>query len=137
MNYTDPDPDKDPHYHDLGYDPATKKFRKNEADTGLRVEKELGVKLKRYNPPEGKKGDWVDEKGVIYDGCSPAPKDHFDKQWDNYKDQLRDHLDKVDKVPIDVTDLGLTDAQKQKLRDHIKSLPAADQKKIVLIGMKL
>ncbi len=126
----------DPHKWELGWDPAKKKYVESEADTALRLEKQQDIKLKRYFPKDAKeKGDFVDEKGVIYDGCSPPKTEFFDKQLDNYKKSLDEHLahPTVDKVVIDTTGLNLTEAQLKQIDDDIKSLPKDKQDKIVRI----
>jgi hypothetical protein len=118
---------------DLASDPAVGKLRPDEAATAQRVEQSQGVALKRYNPPAGKKGDWVDSSGVVYDGVSPAPSAHFAKQWDNWKASLADHIVKVDKAVVDLTGKGLTPAQTQQVIDYINALPAAEKAKVILL----
>jgi hypothetical protein len=118
---------------DLASDPAVGKVRPDEAATALRVEKQEGVDLKRYTPPKGGKGDWVDSKGIVYDGCSPAPSAYFDKQWTNFTNSLNDHLAKVDKVVVDLTDKGLSPAQTTKVTDYIDGLAPALKNKVILL----
>jgi hypothetical protein len=118
---------------DLASDPALGgKLRANEAETALRVEHSEGVTLKRYNPAPGKKGDWIDEMGVVYDGVSPAPQAQFAQQFDNWKAQLADHLAKVDKSVVDLNGKGLTALQSQQVIDHINLLPEADKARVIL-----
>ena len=108
-------------------------MRPNEAETALRVEQSQGVTLKRYKPPAGKKGDWVDGNGLVYDGVSPAPHAQFAQQWDNWKAQLAIHLAKVDRPVVDLTGKGLTAAEMQQVIDHINALPAADRARVILL----
>jgi hypothetical protein len=101
---------------DLGFDPATKKYRPNESATAARVEAKEGVKLERFQPKPGEKGDWIDPvKGTVYDGCSPPKSSFFDGQIKNgaYNKSLLDHVNHptVNKVVVDTTGLGLTPAQ--------------------------
>jgi hypothetical protein len=127
----------DEHKKDLGTDPAAGKYRENEAETALRVEAEKKVKLKRFQPTSEKtKGDWIDQQGLIYDGCSSAPKAFFDNQLENWKKQVQDHIAKVDRTVVDVTGLGLTEEQTKKVTDFIESLPEADKKEVIFIGTK-
>jgi hypothetical protein len=97
------------------------------------VEQSEGVALKRYHPEKGRKGDWVDSQGVIYDGVSPAPFAQFERQWENWKVALADHIAKVDKAVVDLSDKGLTPAQVQRVIDHIDALPAAEKAKVILL----
>ena len=129
------------HYKDLSYDSATKAYRYDEADTALRVEKKLGVELKRYTPNPAipnDKGDFIDKAGKKYDGCSPASTANFDRSWESYKKSLTDkHLANpnidIDKVLVDTTGLNLTAAQLKTLDDFINTLPQADRDRIVRI----
>jgi hypothetical protein len=110
------------HVKNLGDDPAQGAYRANEAETALNVEEQAGVRLERYRPKNSsEKGDWVDEKNVVYDGCSPAGTQFFDRQVDSYKQQLIDHLKHptVNKVVIDVSGLDLTEPQVKKLETII------------------
>jgi hypothetical protein len=118
---------------DLASDPAVGKLRPDEAATALRVEQAEGTTLKRYNPPAGKKGDWVNDSGVVYDGVSPAPSAYFDKQLGNWKASLADHIAKVDKAVVDLNGKGLTPAQVQQVVDHINALPPAEKAKVILL----
>ncbi|MQA81051.1 MAG: hypothetical protein GEV10_21640 [Streptosporangiales bacterium] len=86
--------------HDLGWDPAVKKFRPAEAETALRIEETAGVTLERS--PAAKGPDWVDSAGKTYDSVGNFPGKYFDKQWPNLQKQIVGHLDKADFVPIDV-----------------------------------
>jgi hypothetical protein len=118
---------------DLASDPAIGRLRPDEAETALRVEQNQGTTLRRYNPPPGSKGDWIDGNNVIYDGVSPAPSAHFANQLDNWKASLADHIAKVDRAVVDLNGRGLTPAQVQQIRDHINGLSAADKAKIILL----
>jgi hypothetical protein len=121
------------HVKDLGADPATKQYRPNEAETALRVEAKESVALTRYLPPKpGLKGDWVDAKGVVYDGCSPPESQFFDAQIQNknFENQLASHLQNanVGKVVIDLTGLGLTSPQHAELETVIANVLKATGK---------
>jgi hypothetical protein len=127
------------HRQSLGSDPATKGFRENEAETALRVERKLNIRLERYRPPSpAMKGDWVDSRtGKVYDGCSPPDSKFFDRQMSNgsYQKSLLSHLNNssVDYVVIDTTGLNLTPAQAADLSSLISHLTAQQQAKIVRI----
>ena len=124
--------------HALGDDPATGKYRPNEEATAVRVEEQEGTQLERYQPEgPGDKGDWVDPKtGKVYDGCSPAKSEHFEKGFGKYPDAMQDHLNNpnVDRVVVDTTDLNLTPAQQTQLTNYLDSLPPEQQAKVVRIG---
>ncbi|MFE9914084.1 WXG100 family type VII secretion target [Micromonospora sp. NPDC005553] len=86
--------------HDLGMDPATGRFRPGEAETAVRLEQELGVKLQRAQADSS--ADWVDEAGRTYDAVGNFPAQFFDRQWPQLQYQIERHLDKADLVPVDV-----------------------------------
>ncbi|MHA4947125.1 WXG100-like domain-containing protein [Micromonospora sp. SD19] len=87
--------------HDLGMDPATGRFRPGEAETALRLEQELGVRLHRA--PADSSADWVDDAGRTYDAVGNFPGQYFDRQWPQLQYQIERHLDKADLVPVDVS----------------------------------
>jgi hypothetical protein len=122
----------------LGEDPAQGgKHRPNEEATAVRVEQQEGVKLERFHPEDGQKGDWIDPAtGKVYDGCSPAKTEFFDKGFKQYPAAMEDHLShpSVQKVVVDVTDLNLSPAQQSQLTNYLDGLPASDQAKIIRIG---
>ncbi|MGW3615572.1 WXG100-like domain-containing protein [Micromonospora arida] len=86
--------------HDLGMDPATGRFRPGEAETAVRLEQELGVRLQRAQADSS--ADWVDEAGRTYDAVGNFPGQFFDRQWPQLQYQIERHLDKADLVPVDV-----------------------------------
>ncbi|MFI7575890.1 WXG100 family type VII secretion target [Micromonospora sp. NPDC049497] len=85
----------------LGMDPAVGRFRPSEAETALRVEQELGVTLTRA--PADSSADWVDGAGRTYDAVGNFPGQFFDRQWPQLQYQIERHLDKADRVPVDVS----------------------------------
>jgi uncharacterized protein YukE len=85
----------------LGMDPATGKFRPNEAQTAVRLEAELGITLTRA--PKGSRADWIDEAGRSYDAVGPFAAHRFDQQWGRLSEQIVLHLNKADLVPVDVS----------------------------------
>jgi hypothetical protein len=71
----------------LGADPARGgSFVASEAETGLRIEHELGVNLSRAE--SGASHDWVDASGRTYDAVGNFPSKFFDAQWSNLQDQI-------------------------------------------------
>ncbi|MGC4796222.1 WXG100 family type VII secretion target [Micromonospora saelicesensis] len=86
--------------HDLGMDPATGRFRPGEAETAVRLEQELGVRLQRA--PADSSADWVDDAGRTYDAVGNFPAQFFDRQWPQLQYQIERHLEKADLVPVDV-----------------------------------
>lgn len=82
-------------------DPATGRFRPGEAETAVRIEQELGVRLRRA--PAGSSADWVDETGRTYDAVGNFPAQFFDRQWPQLQYQIERHLDKAELVPVDVS----------------------------------
>ncbi|MFD6693428.1 WXG100-like domain-containing protein [Micromonospora aurantiaca (nom. illeg.)] len=86
---------------DLGMDPATGRFRPAEAETAVRVEEHLGVRLRRA--PSDSSADWVDEAGRTYDAVGNFPGQYFDRQWPQLQYQIERHLEKADLVPVDVS----------------------------------
>jgi hypothetical protein len=130
--------EREAHYRSLGSDPATGgRYRANEAATADRLEDARGISLERYQPALDQKGDWFDvATGQVYDGCSPPPTAHFDRQLvagGPYEASLREHLahPTVDRVVVDVSGLGLTAAQLQALDDLIARVAGPNSPKIV------
>ncbi|TNH24927.1 WXG100 family type VII secretion target [Micromonospora orduensis] len=101
--------------HDLGMDPATGKFRPGEAETAVRLEQELGVRLTRA--PVESSADWVDEAERTYDAVGNFPAQFFDRQWPRLQYQIVRHLEKADLVPVDVS--TFTPAQVAQLEQFI------------------
>lgn len=87
--------------HALGMDTATGRFRANEAETALRIESLLGVRLRRA--PRWSRADWFDEQGVSYDAVGPFSAWRFEQQWRRFSQQILLHLRKAYLVPVDVT----------------------------------
>lgn len=96
-----PDPMEEARVRELGMDPATGRFRPGEAETAVRIENELGVRLRRA--PTDSSADWVDESGRTYDAVGNFPAQFFDRQWPQLQYQIERHLDKADLVPVDVS----------------------------------
>ncbi|GIE98393.1 hypothetical protein [Paractinoplanes rishiriensis] len=85
----------------LGMDTATGRFRPNEAETAVRIEVTLGVRLTRA--PRWSRADWFDERGISYDAVGPFAAGRFDQQWRRFSEQIVLHLNKAELVPVDVT----------------------------------
>jgi hypothetical protein len=85
----------------LGLDPATGRFRPNEAETAIRIERALGVRLIRA--PHWSRADWFDQHGVSYDAVGPFEAGRFDQQWRRFSEQIVLHLKKAELVPVDVS----------------------------------
>ena len=93
--------------HALGMDPAVKQFRPSEAETAVRIENHLGVRLRRA--PSWSRADWVDQDGRTYDAVGNFASCYFDRQWPQLRYQIERHLTKADLVPVDVS--GFTPGQ--------------------------
>ncbi|KUH92871.1 hypothetical protein AU187_09040 [Mycobacterium sp. IS-1556] len=113
----------------LGADPARGgSFVASEAETGLRIEHELGVNLSRAEA--GASHDWVDASGRTYDAVGNFPSKFFDAQWSNLQDQIIRHADlKAEIVPVDVS--RFTAAQQETVREFVRSL---NNPNIIVIG---
>ena len=85
----------------LGLDAATGRFRPNEAETAVRIETILGVRLIRA--PKWSRADWFDEHGTSYDAVGPFAAGRFEQQWRRFSEQILLHLRKADLVPVDVS----------------------------------
>jgi hypothetical protein len=85
----------------LGLDSATGRFRPNEAETAVLIERTLGVRLTRA--PRWSRADWFDQHGVSYDAVGPFSAGRFDQQWRRFSEQILLHLRKADIVPVDVS----------------------------------
>ena len=85
----------------LGMDAATGRFRANEAQTALLIERFLGVRLTRA--PRWSRADWFDEDHVSYDAVGPFSAGRFDQQWRRFSEQIVLHLRKAQLVPVDVS----------------------------------
>ncbi|GAA0554880.1 hypothetical protein GCM10010172_41890 [Paractinoplanes ferrugineus] len=88
-------------FHALGMDTATGRYRHNEAETALRIEAALGVRLTRA--PRWSRADWFDEFGVSYDAVGPFSAFRFEQQWRRFSQQILLHLNKAQFVPVDVS----------------------------------
>jgi hypothetical protein len=82
-------------------DTATGRFRPNEAETAIRIEVALGVRLTRA--PRWSRADWFDERGTSYDAVGPFAAGRFDQQWRRFSEQIVLHLRKAELVPVDVS----------------------------------
>ncbi|MGV0811526.1 hypothetical protein ABQF34_06155 [Mycolicibacterium boenickei] len=113
----------------LGADPARGgSFVASEAETGLRIEHELGVNLSRAE--SGASHDWVDASGRTYDAVGNFPSKFFDAQWSNLQDQIVRHADlKAEIVPVDVS--KFTSAQQETVREFVQGL---NNPNIIIIG---
>ncbi|WP_433300156.1 hypothetical protein ACQP2F_02295 [Actinoplanes sp. CA-030573] len=85
----------------LGMDSATGRYRHNEAETAILIEKTLGVRLTRA--PRWSRADWFDEHNVSYDAVGPFAAGRFDQQWRRFSQQIVLHLRKAEVVPVDVS----------------------------------
>ena len=85
----------------LGMDTATGRYRHNEAETAVRIEAALGVRLTRA--PRWSRADWFDEFGVSYDAVGPFSAFRFEQQWRRFSQQILLHLHKAQFVPVDVS----------------------------------
>ncbi|MER7459310.1 WXG100 family type VII secretion target [Micromonospora sp. NPDC126480] len=94
-------PAEEQRIRELGMDPATGRFRPGEAETAVRIEQELGVRLTRA--PAESSADWVDATGRTYDAVGNFPSQFFERQWPQLQYQIERHLDKADLVPVDVS----------------------------------
>jgi hypothetical protein len=85
----------------LGLDAATGRYRPNEAETAILIEKTLGVRLTRA--PRWSRADWFDEHNVSYDAVGPFAAGRFEQQWRRFSEQILLHLRKAEVVPVDVS----------------------------------
>lgn len=85
----------------LGWDSATGRFRPNEMETAVLIERALGVRLTRA--PKWSRADWFDQHGVSYDAVGPFAAGRFDQQWRRFSQQIVLHLRKAEIVPVDVS----------------------------------
>jgi hypothetical protein len=93
------------------------KFRQNEMETAIRIERQLGVRLRRSTDPAV---DWLDGQGRTYDAVGGFDGRFFEQQWPNLQTRIMDHLAKADFVPVDVA--LFYPAQIAQVREFIKSL---------------
>ncbi|WP_454786363.1 WXG100-like domain-containing protein [Mycobacterium antarcticum] len=106
------------HALELGTDPAIGGFRPAEAETGLRIEHELGITLERS--PQGS-SDWFDPMtGESYDAVGNFDGKHLKYQWEHLQASIVDHLEKADYVPVDVSRFSA--AQKAMVEEFVRSL---------------
>jgi hypothetical protein len=92
--------------HALGMDNATGRFRPNEAETAVRIEAALGVRLTRA--PRWSRADWFDQYGISYDAVGPFSAGRFEQQWRRFSQQILLHLNKAQFVPVDVSEFTPT-----------------------------
>jgi len=112
----------------LGLDPATG-FNPLEGAAGVRFEQATGIGLHRSTDVAF---DWVDDLGRTYDAVGPAPAQYFDPI--SFNRAVDTHIGKkgLNTVVVDVT--GLRAGQIAAVRQHVASLPSADQARIVGLG---
>lgn len=103
--------------HALGMDTATGRFRPNEAETAVRIETALGVRLTRA--PRWSRADWFDQTGTSYDAVGPFAAGRFEQQWRRFSEQILLHLHKAELVPVDVS--LFTPAQVETIEQFIAS----------------
>lgn len=117
------------HLSELGADP-NKGFDPMEATHGVRYEETFGVELTRSSH-EG--ADFViSGTGQTVDAMGPFPSDHF--SMSSVSRSLDRHLRKsVDRVSVDGT--GLTNAQRDALRENINNRPREERDRIDTIGL--
>lgn len=110
----------------LGRDPAVGRERPNETETAVRIERERNVVLTRSPDPSGP--DWIDANGATYDAVGPFSGEHFDRQWGTLRRRIRDHLDKAEFVPVDVS--RFSGQQIDQVREFITPLGS----RVFLVG---
>lgn len=116
------------HARSLGFDQAQGRFIAREAETGLRLEQELGVKLTRAE--RGAPFDYFDPiTGRSYDAVGNFPSRFFDKQWPQLQNQILDHLNKAEVVPVDIS--KFSPAQQQQVRQFVERMA---NPRIIVIG---
>lgn len=117
------------HAVSLGADPARGgSFVSSEAETGLRIEHELGVDLSRAEA--GKSYDFIDPTGKTYDAVGNFSSKFFDAQWSNLQDQIIRHSEfKADIVPVDVS--KFTVQQQAIVRKFVEGL---NNPNVIIIG---
>lgn len=135
---TPPSGNQQDHYEDLGKewrDNGTRgSFRQHEAELASRLERVVG-RLERFNPrthPTNKYGDWIDSKGLSYDGVGPVNANYFNLQ--SFTNQINRHLLKqgVDYTVVDLT--GLNATQSGQVQTFINSLSQAQRAQIIILG---
>lgn len=96
------------------------KFRSGEADAGVQIENELGIRLSRS--PKSQGPDWIGSDGKTYDLIGPIPAKAFERQWaeNNIQQAITEHLGKADMIPIQVK--GLSPDQIARIKDFIAPL---------------
>lgn len=117
------------HALELGADPARGgSFVAREAETGLRIENELGVNLSRAEA--GKPYDFIDPTGTTYDAVGNFSSKFFDQQWSNLQAQIIRHAEiKADIVPVDVSQF--TVEQQTLVRQFVQGL---NNPNVIIIG---
>jgi RHS repeat-associated protein len=118
----------DPHVRELGMDPA-KGFQASEAETGTRLEQDLGITLARYNSADY---EWVNPAtGKTYDAVGNFPSQFFDLQ--QFETAILKHLRKsgLDYTVVDMS--TFTSDQIAEVRQFINGLQPADQSRIIQI----
>ncbi|MFF5291271.1 WXG100-like domain-containing protein [Paractinoplanes globisporus] len=101
--------------HNLGVDPAVARYRASEEETAVRIERELGIELTRAEDGDI---DWTGSDGHTYDAVGNFDARYFDREWPNLRVRIMDHVEKADRVPVDVS--RFTPEQKQLVRDFLR-----------------
>jgi hypothetical protein len=103
------------------------KLNLSEAQTGMRLQKSLGVELKRSSAG----ADYVDTKGRVYDAMGNFQERFFNHT--SFENSLKDHYLKqgVDKVVVDVT--GWSPSGIAKVESMIARQAPANQSRTLLL----
>ncbi|GKX56134.1 hypothetical protein SOASR030_22460 [Leminorella grimontii] len=120
------------------------KIKPAEASAAVEIQNSLGGTLKRIGDGEGlgdfiftsgpNKGKTVDFMFTTANGTSKeitGINQFFNNNWEKNVKVLEDHLKKADFVPLDFR--VLNHINQQRLMDHIKTLSASEQKKIIIM----
>lgn len=120
------------------------KIKPAEASAAVEIQNSLGGTLKRIDnldssadfiftsgPNKGKTVDFMFTTGSSTVKEINGINQFFDKNRNTNIKTLNEHLSKADFVPLDFRNLDLVN--QQKLINHIKTLPASDQSKIIIM----
>ncbi|WP_392551412.1 hypothetical protein RHO14_07925 [Orbus wheelerorum] len=120
------------------------KIKPAEASAAVEIQNSFSGNLKRIDDIESpadfvftsgpNKGKTVDFMFTTANGTAKEIEGinkFFNNNWNNNINTLSEHLNKADIVPLDFRNLN--QANQQRLLDHIKTLPASSQNKIVIM----
>lgn len=116
---------------ELGYDPATKKLRPDEARVGPEIEAKYGY----FEREKSGQADWVsvsgEYRGKTFDLMGPPEGKEKHVDMAEFRKELDKHIDKVDYTVLETR--NMTPEQKAETREYLKTKGKDEQAKVITL----